>query len=92
MVLEARKLKNIVPVLARHLGRTFLLNPNMVEDISEQEREHHASLGLSFLIEPQRASKGLCLHLVLDEASFKRSTSRYHPSMGLKMNSPTHEL
>lgn len=26
MVLEARKLKNIVPVLARHLGRTFLLN------------------------------------------------------------------
>lgn len=35
MVLEARKLKNIVPVLARHLERTFLLNPNMVEDIPE---------------------------------------------------------
>lgn len=35
MVGETRKLENIGPMLARHLMRPFLLNPNVVEGITQ---------------------------------------------------------
>lgn len=48
MVLEARELKNTVPVPAWHLVRAFLLKLNVVDVITQWDREHYANLGLSY--------------------------------------------